>query len=99
MLKVLFKTLFCSWNRRQCLILEILALRQQRMVLERQSKKTKFTEADRIFWVVFLGVPQKGFARLIFLTNSLSSAATFGCPGPRRSHFLAQNLLNRRFCH
>ena len=47
-LKVFFKTVHSSLLGRHNLILEILALRQQLMVLERQSKKPRFTEADRM---------------------------------------------------
>ena len=65
-LTVLFKTVFCSWHDRQNLILENLALRQQLMVLERQSKKPRFTEADRIFWVVISRISNqwKSFLKL-----------------------------------
>lgn len=65
-LKVFFKTVHSSLLGRHNLILEILALRQQLMVLERQCKKPRFSEADRFFWVVYskLSDQWKSFLKL-----------------------------------
>ena len=52
--------------RQAKLDLGILALRQQLMVLERQCKKPRFSEADRFFWVVYskLSDQWKSFLKL-----------------------------------
>lgn len=42
----------CFQGRKE-LALENLALRQQLAVLNRNAKRPKFTEADRLFWVLY----------------------------------------------
>ena len=51
--KLMVKFAVC-WSRgRRDLALENLALRQQLMVLQRNSKRPQFKDTDRLFWVLY----------------------------------------------
>ena len=51
--KLMVKFVICWFRGRRELALENVALRQQLMVLQRNSKRPQFTDHDRFFWVLY----------------------------------------------
>ena len=51
--KLMAKFVVCWFQGRRDLALENVALRQQLMVLQRNSKRPQFKDADRFFWVLY----------------------------------------------
>ena len=51
--KLMAKFAVCWVRGRQDLALENLGLRQQMMVLQRNSKRPQFKDSDRLFWVLY----------------------------------------------
>jgi len=49
--KLMAKFAVCWFRGRRDLALENLGLRQQLMVLQRNSKRPQFKDSDRLFWV------------------------------------------------
>jgi len=47
------KFVICRFRGRRELALENVALRQQLMVLQRNSKRPQFKDTDRLFWVLY----------------------------------------------
>jgi len=47
------KFVVCCFRGRQELAMENIALRQQLAVLERTAKRPRFTDGDRLFWIVY----------------------------------------------
>jgi transposase InsO family protein len=68
MILALFRSLLSALATRQTLFLENLALRQQLAVLQRDSKRPRLMQADRVFWV-FLSRIWNGWARTLTLVK------------------------------
>ena len=52
-MKLVADFVICWFRRRRDLVLEVMALRQQVAVLRRNVKRPRFTEGDRLFWVLY----------------------------------------------
>ena len=52
LLKLIFGVLFCSFRSRRDLLLENLALRQQLCALARRRPQPRFSNGDRLLWVM-----------------------------------------------
>ena len=57
-LNMMAKFMICWFRGRRDLALENMALRQQLAVLQRNTKRPRFTDGDRLFWVLYSKVAE-----------------------------------------
>ena len=67
-LKMMAEFMICWFRGRRDLALENMALRQQLAVLQRTTKRPRFTDGDRLFWVLYSKVAD-GWQKVVVCQN------------------------------
>ena len=67
-LKMMAEFMICWFRGRRDLALENMALRQQLAVLQRNTKRPRFTDGDRLFWVLYSKVAD-GWQKVLLIAR------------------------------
>lgn len=67
-MKLMAKLVICCFRERRDLVLENMALRQQVAVLQRSAKRPRFTDGDRLFWVLYSKVA-RGWRQVLLIAR------------------------------